>query len=653
MSAKTGITFFALKGRCPVKAGNDNAQRTQILRLFHNIVQSPKWKFGKLCGMKRFLLLCLGLTTFVSAKPSLQVDSDRIEAGQTFNLQFIVPIQELPQNRGAFHLDTRNNFKLLGIDSSDQVMRPDMDDLFNSFFGGGGRSYKARVYSFKLKAPKKTGMQDVGSLTWTINGEANVISNKIPVNVQRSYNDDALAVSLTPSKRTIYEGEQFYVTLGLHTFEHFQGGLQATDMSTGNDFIVHRNDLSNMEFKPVEGTRREMKATTRFAWLSPTKNGTLEIPPFRFKYTKLGEPKVVEEKKQMGSMSFSSRSVKQESIETETATAPLAITVLPLPAEGKPADFSGMVGSYNFSANFDRTNLKVGEALTLSINITGDGTPGTITDPKLPDFSDFRSVPPENSINKNIKGAKVVPSKNIKVFLYPKKKGSFEIPAITYSWFNPAKKKYETATAGPWTIEVEKGDAPAEPVYQQPVSTGASAPVVQKQEIEFLGSDIRFIHPITDKSESSAPHRNMLFWILFVAAIPFYLIVNAAITRKRKRNSDTALVRKGKANKLLKEKFANARAALKSGDGKAFYAALENGLIDYLSNLTNLEFKGMTRPQMKQELEKRGVNRETIDAIDNWLSKCSFVRFAPVTASTEEQSQMLADVEKLCEALKL
>ena len=91
--------------------------------------------------MKRFLLLCLGLTAFVSAKPSLQVDSDRIEAGQTFNLQFIVPTQELPQNRGALRLETRNNFKLLGLDSADQVMRPDMDDIFNSFFGGGGTAY--------------------------------------------------------------------------------------------------------------------------------------------------------------------------------------------------------------------------------------------------------------------------------------------------------------------------------------------------------------------------------------------------------------------------------------------------------------------------------------------------------------------------------
>ena len=606
--------------------------------------------------MKRFLLLCLSLAAFVSASFTYKFDKDRIEAGQTFKFQLIAPLQELPKNREVPQLELQKDFKLLGLDSTDEVIRPQMDvmDEMMSFMRGGmgARPYKARIYSFKVKAPKKTGTLNLGTLSWILDG-GKVTQDQIPVNIQRSYNDDALTVSLTPNKKTVYEGEQFSVTLNIHLFEHFLNGPEATDISTGNDFIVYRNEQAKMTYERIEGTNREAKGSVKFAWLSPTKSGDLQIPPFKFKYTKAGEPKVVEKKNQAGGFSSIIRSMSQEPVEAEAQSAPVNINVLPLPTEGKPEDFSGMVGSYSFSANFDRTNLKVGEALTLAISIKGDGTPGTITDPKLPDFSEFRSVPPENSINKKVSGNKVITSKDIKVFLYPKKKGTFEIPAITYSWFNPAKKKYETASAGPWTIEVEKGDAPAEPVYQAPVSASPSTPAVQKQEIEFLGSDIRFIHPVSNKTESSAPHRSIAFWLLFIAAIPFYLIANALITRKRKRNSDTALVRKGKANKLLKEKFADAREALKKGDGKAFYAALENGLIDYLSNLTNLEFKGMTRPQMKEELAKLNVKSETIDAIDSWLEKCAFVRFAPVTASTEEQSQMLADVEKLCEALKL
>ena len=598
--------------------------------------------------MKRILLICLALALGAIARPSLQLDKERIESGKTFGLQLVYPLSDLPENRSGFSIDTQNGFTFMGLDSSDQVIRPSMEDMFNSFFGGGNRGgYKARIYTFKLRAPKKTGRLNVGKILIEFDGQRHPITGDIPVTIQRAYTDDALAVSLTASKKAIYEGEQFYVTLGLHTYEHFEGNLQATDMNTGNDFIVHRSDLSNLKFEPVEGNRREMQASAKFAWLSPTKSGNLQIPPFKFKYTKRGEPKIVEENKQMGGMSFHSQSIRQESVEAEAQSPIINIMVKPLPEEGRPANFSGMVGSYSFTADFDRTNLKVGEALTLSVEIKGDGTPGTLTDPKFPDFSDFRSVPPENNISKKIVGNKVITTKNIKVFLYPKKKGEFSIPEISYSWFNPAKKKYETAKAGPWNIVVEKGEAAPEAVFQTPAQvTGPTA--VQKQEIESLGSDIRFIHQVKGTG-NTAPYKSVLYWVLMAAALPFYFIVTWVIRKRRKHNSDTALVRKGKANKMLKARFASAREALAKGDAKALYAALENGLVGYLSDRTNLEFKGMTRPQMKSKLEELGVKAETIDAIDSWLEKCAFARFAPVNPSEGEQKQMLADVEKLCE----
>ncbi len=592
------------------------------------------------------------------ARPSLQFDRERIEMGNTFGLQLIFPMQDLPENREAPQFEAQNGFSLVKLDSADQVIRQQVDP-FEDFFGGGRSrgSYKARVYTFTLKAPKKTGRINSGTIFMNINGQKVNVTGEIPVSLQRSYNDDALVVSLKPNKTTIYEGEQIYLSLNFHTYEHFAGNLQATDMSTGNDFIVHRNELSSIEWNAVEGSPRERQASAKFAWLSPTKSGNLQIPPFKFKYTKVGEPKIVEEKKQMGGMSFSSRTVKQEPVDTETASQPIKITVKPLPTEGKPADFSGMVGSYSFSANVDKSNLKVGEALTLTITMKGDGTPGTITDPKLPDFSDFRAVPPENDINKKISGQKVITTKTTRIFLYPKKKGEFTIPAISYSWFNPTKKKYETTTEGPWNIEVEKGEAPAADAIFQPqvaANPAGGPPTVQKKEIEALGSDIRFIHSIKGAADSSkAPYKEIWYWIAFLAAIPAYFAVVFTVRSKRKRNSDTALVRKSHANKQLKLRFAKAKEALSKGDAKALYAALENGLVDYLSDLTNQEYKGMTRDQMKADLQSRGVKEETIASIDSWLEKCAFARFAPVNPSANEQKQMLEDVEKLCEGLKV
>ena len=234
--------------------------------------------------MKRIIFLCLALALYATARPSLQVDRERIESGKTFGLQLIFPLNELPENRSDLSIETANGFTLAGIDSTDQVIRPSMEDMFNSFFGSGNRGgYKARVYTFKLKAPKKTGRISVGQIFLTIDGQKRNLTGDIPLSVQRAYTDDALAVALTPSKKSVYEGEQFNVTLGFHTYEHFERGLQATDMNTGDDFIVHRSDLSSMKFEPVEGNRREMQASAKFAWLASTKSGNLQIPPFKFK----------------------------------------------------------------------------------------------------------------------------------------------------------------------------------------------------------------------------------------------------------------------------------------------------------------------------------------------------------------------------------
>ena len=58
-------------------------------------------KIGIFGGMKRILLTCLSLVAILEARPSLQLDRERIEAGQTFGLQLVMPLQELPENRGV------------------------------------------------------------------------------------------------------------------------------------------------------------------------------------------------------------------------------------------------------------------------------------------------------------------------------------------------------------------------------------------------------------------------------------------------------------------------------------------------------------------------------------------------------------------------
>lgn len=588
--------------------------------------------------MKRTFILFLICVSLASANISFSTNKERIEPGMEFDLQVMVPLQELNtyNPRELPVLTPANGFQVLGLDSADTRS----NDFFNR--------YKVRRYDFHMKAPKgKTGKLNLGRLSWSIRGAETEIANSLQIEVQRSLNSGAMEVSIRPTKSTVYEGEQFSISIKFHTYQHFLGNISAQSLDLGNDFILHRAELNNLDFQRVPGTF-ENEASAKFAWMAPTRSGDLTIPKMSFKYTQQGEPKRQETSQNLGGFSFSSVSITNEPIEKEAFTKPVKIKVLPLP-EGAPEGFSGMVGNYSLKANFDKTSLKVGEALTLSITIAGDGKPGTVTDPKLPDFSEFRAVPPENNIEKKERGGKIVTTKTTKIFLYPKRKGTFEIPEITYSWFNPQKKAYETAKAGPWTINVEKGDAQTATV----VASGGSSEIVPvaKQEIETLGDDIRFLKDVPEESFANPLYKSAAYYAFALVPIPLYLLAVFGVRRHRKRRGDFAKMRQSGASKRFRQGLSNAEQALAKGETKEFYAALETSLIDLLSDRTNLEFRGMVRSARAEALSKRGVPAEKIAEIEAWLDKCGAARFAPVAAASENK-QTLTDFKKFVDSLE-
>lgn len=53
-----------------------------------------------------------------------------------------------------------------------------------------------------------------------------------------------------------------------------------------------------------------------------------------------------------------------------TESEPLELEVKPLPAEGRPDLFNGMVGEYGIEVEAEPTDVRVGEPITLTIKVT-------------------------------------------------------------------------------------------------------------------------------------------------------------------------------------------------------------------------------------------------------------------------------------------
>jgi len=138
---------------------------------------------------------------------------------------------------------------------------------------------------------------------------------------------------------------------------------------------------------------------------------------------------------------------------TAAATAS-GIEVKPLPEDGRPADFSGAVGSFAIEASAKPLSVGVGDPITLTYRITdktGMGRLDSIGPPRLdaPALTDnFRmpTAPLAGSVQGN--------TKTFTQTLRPTAESVKEIPSVAYSWFDPLTGHYETAASKPIAISV-------------------------------------------------------------------------------------------------------------------------------------------------------------------------------------------------------
>lgn len=115
-------------------------------------------------------------------------------------------------------------------------------------------------------------------------------------------------------------------------------------------------------------------------------------------------------------------------------TQKLPFEVLPLPAKGRPADFNGAVGNFTMKVEAQPKEVEVGEPITLTIKISGDGDLDRVTPPRFPANPAWKSYQPTSRIEQS--------EKIIEQAIVPKSDTITAIPAISLSYFSPETKDY-------------------------------------------------------------------------------------------------------------------------------------------------------------------------------------------------------------------
>ncbi len=300
----------------------------------------------------------------------------------------------------------------------------------------------------------------------------------------------------------------------------------------------------------------------------------------------------------------------------------LKINVKAFPMENKPVGFDGAVGSFRFSSSVDKQKLKTNEALNLRYTISGRGNVQLAELPEINFPPDFEVYDPKvnNSVNTTANG--VSGTKTFEYLIIPRSAGSFEIPAVTFSFYDPAKNQYVSQKSNAYIIEVEKGaDNGGAMSY---TSAG-------REDIKYLGSDIRHLKmpPLELKHKGKWLFGTNLY-TLALAGMPLLLILLIVIVRStRQKRSNEALMKNKKANKMARQRLKKATAAFKAGDAKIFYEEISQAMWGYVGDKFNIPLSELNADNINSVLTEKGIKAEAVEAFSKTLADTEFARFAP------------------------
>ena len=131
---------------------------------------------------------------------------------------------------------------------------------------------------------------------------------------------------------------------------------------------------------------------------------------------------------------------------------PVELTVLPLPEEGQPAQFYGLVGQYTILSSATPTQVNVGDPITLTVKIGGSKYLKPVRWPELENV-------PALAANFKIPSQKASPTIDggFKVFTQTIRANNdrvTEIPPIPLAYFDAGQGRYATAKTEPIKLEV-------------------------------------------------------------------------------------------------------------------------------------------------------------------------------------------------------
>jgi hypothetical protein len=263
------------------------------------------------------------------------------------------------------------------------------------------------------------------------------------------------------------------------------------------------------------------------------------------------------------------------------------LTVHELPAQGRPVDFHGAIGTFSIASDVSPTKADVGDPLTLRMRVMGSGNFDRVDSSMLEHLGQWKTYPPKSSFNTSDPLA----FSGMKTFEQPviaTKSGVQELPALTFSYFDPNTRRYETARSAPLSVSISPALADSQVAPQ--------APTAGLPENKFT-AELRADHVETAATSSLIPLYLQAKFLPVPSIVVLAFAAGWASARRRRG------VREPESERILsrtaKRALAQMQGAARAGDAVLFFDSARTALQAVLATRWQLAPEEITTTEVE------------------------------------------------------
>ena len=582
--------------------------------------------------IKHIILICtvlLSSMAFAQVKFEAKVSKKKLGVNERLRIDFV-----MNKDGDNFNPPDFAGFNVVGGPNT---------SVSNSWLNGQ-HSY-TKTYSYFLSPTKKGKIKineasiEIEGVVYKTKAVAVNITNAVkrpndPYNVEGVAEENIHLVAEV-SKSDPYLNEAITVVYKLYVSANTGvSNWREVDNPRYNDFWSQKIDtrgyrIQNGKYKGEDYRYVVLRKTV----LYPQKTGKLEIEPLTLDIT----VEVPTNRRDI----FGGRRMAQTNRTVSAGSR--TINVKALPEEGKPENFTGAVGDFEFNVITSKSELNASESLEARVEVTGKGNLNLFQLPKLTVPSSLEVYEPEHNENIRTRTNGMQGSISDNYTIVPQYKGKYPIPSMSFSYFDLETETYKTVSSGEIIIDVIEG-----PVNASSGDHNITDADATKKEVTSNSAQFAFVK--TDANLKPMAKENFFksrgFWSSLL--LPLLAIPLAIVYRKKKeeRHADVFGNKIRKADRLARRYLGEAKKSL--GQKEAFYIALEKALHNYLKAKLHIETSDFSKEKIQYILIERQVNQGTVEEFISILEHCELARYTPIT-----NVEMKQDYEKAASTISI